>query len=251
MFDILPNRSTVMVLVSALLAVLPVIAHASLEVGILSVLARGMHVGDMLFHEMGHAIFSWLFGIPAVPMILTLFGADQAGGYTLMLSDRHWVMQGVALLVLLYGCIRLKQEESSFFLPMLILTGLIVALCLTPYYNLLIFFMGHGSSILMGGFFLYRGILDLDARHAFERWLNAFFGFYLILANGYFAFGLAFDAAKRAAYSQASLFGAGHHDFVEMVQAGLGWSVTGIALFTLAYACLTLIGAFVLSAWRR
>ena len=228
--------------VAALLCVLPMTAHLFP----LWIVSNGLHIADTLFHEMGHASFAWLFGRPAVPMIFTLFGADQAGGMS-MEWPRSWVVQIAAYAGLAWGCWKARENMPRLFVPLMVLSLLVFLLSFTEYTPLIGSYMGHGGAILMGGFFLFRAWVYLDARGPFERWLNAFFGFFLTLFNFHFAWNLAFDTEFGAHYNQHVAFGITHNDFVKVAEIVPGWSQWGVAIFTIFLAVATMLGALALA----
>lgn len=244
-------RNTLLTMLSALIMAACCILPATRDSFPFWIMAAGMHMADTLFHEMGHTLFMWLFGIPAIPMILTFFGADQAGGMSLPLHERLWFLQVSSLIVLAYVCYWSWNYWRELFLPAVIFSVAIAACALTKYYMAVILFMGHGGSIAMGSFFLFRAWLNLDARNGFERWLNAFFGFFLTLYNIYFAYTLAFDAFARSEYSEHVAFGISHNDFAAITDEVVSWSVKGVAIFTIAYGMAAITAPFVAALiWR-
>lgn len=239
------SLGTLSVLASACVVALLCILPQTKSIFPFWVIASGAFIADTLFHELGHTLFNWLFGTPAIPMIFTLFGADQAGGMS-MAWDRSWIVQGMAfaaLAIALYW----SYTERWLFTCLLCLTALVGALAFTPYYVVVILYMGHGSAILVGGWLLYRAWLYLDSRNGFERWLNAFFGFFLVLNNFYFSCMLAFDTETRKDYSEHTPFGISHDDFTAITFEITRWSVKGVALFTLGYCAVTILVSFLLA----
>lgn len=231
----------------ALLCVLPV----TQSILPFSLITRGAQLAEVMFHEMGHAIFGWAFGVPAIPSILTLFGSDQAGGFTLTF-ERVWLLQCVAWGVMAYGCYWLWQANDLYlFWPAAVISALMVPLAFWPHYTLIPMYMGHGGAMLAGGFFLYRGFLGLDARHMFEQGLNLFLGAFLLLHNAFFAWSLAFDAAAQADYTSQLIGGAVHHDFMAMHEEWFRLSVSGIAQATVGSAVLIALAAILLAYIRR
>jgi hypothetical protein len=111
--------------------------------------------------------------------------------------------------------------------------------------------MGHGGSTLMGGFLLCRAWIYYDARNDYERWLNALFGFFLILWNFYFSYGLAFDADAQADYNDHVAFGITHNDFRVMAMMIPGWSVRGIGLFTMGLCVIVMLLSLPAAAWFK
>ncbi len=214
------------------------------------VIACGAHIADTLFHELGHTVFSWLFGAPAIPMIFTLYGADQAGGMTLT-YERSWLVQWGAYAGMGYGCFWAYRNWFRVFVPAVVFCAVVVGVSLSRHYEIVIDYMGHGGAIAVGGFFLFRAWVYMDARNGYERWLNAFFGFFLTLDNVYFAYNIAFDAWARDDYTGHVAFGLTHNDFQKIAEEMAGWSTRGVAVFTLGYAGVVIVGAFVLAGLLR
>jgi len=243
------DRTTLLIIASAFIMVLLCISTASRDIFPFWVIRRGAFVGDALFHEMGHTLFYWLFGQPAIPMIFTFFGSDQAGGMSMPLMERNWFMQIAMFAVLAYGCYWVRKNYPKLFIATIIFSLLIFAVAFTRYTPIVIAYMGHGSSILVGGFLLFRTWIYLDARNQYERWLNAFLGFYLILSNLCFSYNLAFNPVTRGGYDDHIAFGASHNDFWMMAMEMPGWSVKGIAIFTIGYCLAAIIGSFILAMY--
>ncbi|MEJ0009453.1 MAG: hypothetical protein WDN72_02350 [Alphaproteobacteria bacterium] len=243
------DRATLLTMTSAFIVALLCILPGTRGQFPVAIIAAGLHIGDALFHEMGHTVFAWLFGRPAIPMIFTLFGADQAGGMTLQ-WNYSWPVQVAAFAVLAYACYRAREDMPVLFLPAIVFSLFIVLVAVTGYAKLVIAFMGHGSSILVGGFLLFRAWIYLDSRSAYERWLNALFGFFLTLYNLSFSYGLAFKGDAQD-YSEHVAFGIAHNDFMVMATLVPGWSVHGIGIFTVLYAAFSMIGSLVAAIYLR
>ncbi len=242
--------------VSAVLAVTALLFAIALEIAaphpmlLIWVISVPAYIADTMFHEVGHAIFAWSFGQPAIPSILTLYGSDQASGLTLQFGH-SWIIQLLAWCVMAWGCYWLWRKDMRLWAGMAGLFSLfMVVAAFWPHNKVIVAYMGHGSSIAMGGFFLYRGLLNLKARHLIGRWLNLFFGLYFLVHNGAFAWRIGFDAMSRSDYVGRSPFG-GHHDFQTMVDLWGRLSVVGIAQATVVYVLLVLLMTVVLAWYRR
>ena len=240
------DRSTLIIILSSSLVAILSVLQATRDVIPISIISAGLHVGDTLFHEIGHSIFAWLFGIPSIPAIFTFFFADTAGGITLM-WERQIPLQALSLSGLAYLCYWLRKYYSPFFIYASIFSIFILILAFTEYYHLVINYMGHGCSILMGGFFLYRAWMNIQVRHAFERWLNGLFGVFLIFDNFLFSFELVFDTVKRWDYSQ-NISVIGHHDFVKIAAQLNLIDVQTIAWFTMFLSASTFLVATLFAA---
>jgi hypothetical protein len=241
------DRNIWLMMLSASLLSLLCVLETTRDLAFIFVISNALNLADTLFHELGHSLFAWLFGMPSIPSILTLFGADKAGGITLAF-ERIVLLQLVSLAGLGYLCFRLWRSWSPFLVPVSMASLLILVLSVTDYYMLLVSYMGHAASIFMGGFFVFRSMVNLHARHAFERWLNALFGSFLLLDNFRFSFGLVFDAFERQAYS-GWVNGVGHNDFVKIAREFRWLEITHVAAVTMLL-CLVVVGVAYLQAVR-
>jgi len=242
------DRTTIIIIISALGLAVVCILPSTRNIFPLWIIASGASVADTMFHEMGHSITGWLLGMPNVPSILTIFGREQAAGLTWHFGH-FWVVQGVVILGLLYLCYDLYGAASKWFFPVVILTVLVLALGTSGYYQVAISYMGHGGSILMGGFFLYRSWLGLAARNLYERWLNAFFGFFLVLNNMFFAYRLVYDEDYNDEYVNHVIGNITHNDFVKLAGEVSGWTVHGIANFTMIFCASVIVVSFLASVY--
>jgi hypothetical protein len=209
------------------------------------------YFADTIFHEMGHAVFAWAFGYPSIPAVFTLFGTDQAAGVALTF-DHSWFVQVMVWISMGYGVWWLWREGFKEWAR--IAAAICAALFILSFWQhhvLVGLYMGHGSAILMGCFFLYRGLLDLAARSAYERWLNLFLGFFMLYRNAGFAWLLAFDQDARAEYSELKIFGASHHDFMAMHEELFALSVQDVAQATVIFIAVAALSTFALAYIRR
>lgn len=233
---------TLMVMLSAALVAVAGIAFA--EDGFLpQIFFRCLYFGEILFHELGHTLFFWLFGSAAVPSIMTMIGSDKAGGYSLVIGE-HWMIQVLADAAMVYGCYHFRERKLIFY-PAVALTVLMVLLSFTSVARWLPIYMGQGGSILAAAVLLYRAWLDVGVHHITERWLNALYGFFITFHNGWFSHQLMGDTAERARYEGAELT----NDFVVLADTVPGWTLNGLALSTLILSLLVLVGSFAAAAY--
>lgn len=142
------ERSTLLIIFSSAFVAILAVLEATQHFMPISIISAGLNVGNTLFHELGHSLFGWLFGVPNLPAILTIFGADQAGGVTFML-ERNLILQVLAIAGLAYICYRLKDDYSPLFIYALIFTIFILIIAVSGYYEMFVGYMGHGASILI------------------------------------------------------------------------------------------------------
>ena len=236
--------------VSALAVVVLTMLPATQSMFVFPWIYLAAHLADTMFHECGHAVFAWAMGHPAIPSILTAFGSDQASGVTLTMGH-SWIVQAGVWAAMAYGCWWLwRQDARGRAIGAGVLAGALAGLSLWEHASLVWTYMGHGSAMLVGGFFLYRGVLNLSARSMYERWLNLFLGLFMLLDNGRFAWQLAFDATERAHYEAIAVFG-GHHDYAAMADEWYRLSVKGVAEGAVVEAVLVTLAALLLAYWHR
>jgi len=242
------NRSTIIIIPTALALAIICILPATNHYFPIWPIAAGANIADTMFHEIGHSIFGWLMGVPNIPSVFTLFGTEQAAGLTLM-WPRSWIVQVVVFAGLIYGCYWIYQNFPGWLWVAVSFTLLVIITAFTPYTKIPIFYMGHGGAIAMGGFFLFRAWANMAARNGYERWLNAFFGFFMILKNIYFAW-LLTDPDISEEYSSRLIGGISHHDFAAMHEIIHSWTVHGIALFTIFYGVVMIIVSFLGAVYK-
>ncbi len=242
------NFTTVIIILSAFgLAILCILPGTSNSFP-LWIIASGASVADTMFHELGHSITGWLLGVPNVPSILTIFGRGQAAGLTWHFGH-FWLLQGIVIAGFAYLSYDLYHAASRWFLVSVVMTALVIIIGFSGYYQAAISYMGHGGAILMGAFFLFRSWLGLAARNLYERWLNAFLGFFPVLNNIHFAYTLAYDADFNEQYSDHVIGGVTHNDLVKLAGEVAGWTVHGIAVFTIIFGAAMLLLSFFASIY--
>lgn len=200
----------------------------------LPVMRAGFGLIDIMFHEIGHSLTAWLFGTPSIPSIFTLFGADQAGGLAYHFG-RFWVLQIIVYAAMGYGLWRLYNAGAMRAFGVAgIMAAIIVILSLTKYHESAIYFMGHGSAVIVGCFFLVRALLG-TVRNGIELFLNASIGTFMLGHNALFFFRIATDEDVRREYSSKTIFGMTHHDLFEIAHNSPVWTVQGVGWFGVMY----------------
>lgn len=197
-----------------------------------------------LVHEMGHAIFGWLFGYPSFPAFDILWG----GGVTL-----HTERNPVLLAVVFAGFLALFYVYRANRATLAVLAALIAIYTLmafTSIHSILILFMGHGTELLIAGIFLYRGLSGRAVVHAAERPLYAIIGFFLIFSDLAFAYRLISSASFREEYECAK-GGCIDMDFVRIAADHLHVKVTAVAGFFLVSCLVVLLLAFLAFRYDR
>lgn len=227
---------TFLVIASAAIIAVLCILPATMFIFPLSWIARGSFVMDTMAHELGHSIYGWLFGYMNVPMIFTLFHADKMGGMAMMLGHSTIVQVG-AVLALGFACYYIMG--TGYSIPLAIFAVMIAAISISGYGMLVVNYMGHGNAIVVGGYLLYRAFAGLTPRGAVEKWLSAYFGFYLTLGNMFFSYRLMTDKEYLFDYV-APVEYIDHRDFIK-VAGETGFTLDGVAMFTIALGAVMII----------
>lgn len=140
------------------------------------VIATGLSYVGVFFHEIGHALFNWLYGYMAVPT----FDFASGGGMTYQFGDRSWLLQGVVWLVLAGLVVLARRRAPPLMLPLAALAAFVFGTSLLDAHQFIIVFMGHGTEVLLAAFLLCRGYYNVWLSRAGERWVNVFIGAYML-----------------------------------------------------------------------
>jgi hypothetical protein len=190
-----------------------------------------------LVHEMGHAIFGWVFGYPSLPAFDFLWG----GGMTLHF-DRNTgmlllVYVGLASLVYLYR----KNTSTVIFLVVVIFFHALFSY--TDINSVIILFMGHGTELIIGGWFIYRSLSGRSIIHPWERPLYAVIGFFVVFYDIAFGFNLIRDAGFREEYLEGK-GGVCDNDFIRIARDHLHVKMNSVVYFFLFCSVITPIASF-------
>lgn len=129
-----------------------------------------------LVHEFGHALFSWLQGYFAIPA----FDFTHGGGVTM---TEEKASTGIRIGVFVcFAILAWKFHKYKLILiPTIIIAALLLLSIITGKTELVLVYMGHGTVVIMGGVFLFRGLSNVSVHHFAERVLYFFLGFFSIL----------------------------------------------------------------------
>lgn len=175
-----------------------------------------------LVHEMGHAAAGWLFGYPSVPAFDFVYG----GGVTLQ-QDRVWVLVAAVVAAGVYALHRVRAEPALRSLVGASLTLYGIA-ALTRAHEAVIVAMGHGGELAFATLAFHRALSGRGIAVAAERPLYGFLGWFLVLSDLGFAWGLLTSPLQRAAYEEAK--GGGHWmDFSRLGDEFLGLPLEAVA----------------------
>lgn len=196
-----------------------------------------------LVHEIGHAIFGWLFGYPSVPA----FDFRYGGGVT-MHQDRKIII--VIVVYLLFALLLYIYRRNG--LSLIVITALVALYSLSAFtgmHQLIILFMGHGTELIFGSIFFYRALSGSAIVVAAERPLYAFLGFFMYFIDIRFAHRLMTSSTFRADYGDAK--GGGHWmDFSRISIDFLHVRLESVAAFFLLFCLLAPFLTFLFFRYR-
>lgn len=181
------------------LTLIPAFLLVLTPIGDIPMVARltyGLTLIDTMFHEIGHTIFSWAFGYPALPS----FDLEHGGGMSYYFG-REWILQIIGFGGAAYGCYWLYDDIDRR--PCYIAAGLCVLYVLTAvreFHHVIIDFMGHGFAILTGSFFLLRAFMGWTEKRPGEKWVSAFLGYLILFSNTKVSWKLIFDIDYQEEY---------------------------------------------------
>jgi hypothetical protein len=181
---------------------------------------------SVLVHEMGHAIFAWLFGYPAIPA----FDLSYGGGVTI------WQDRKILLLLGMYGlfitaitAFGISRNRAGVIFALVLLVPFAL-LAHTSGHDVVILFMGHGTELVFAGLFLYRMLSRSAIINPAERPLYGVIGWFMVIDSFRFGLSLVFSSAARYEYGEAK--GGGHWmDFDRIADDHLGVPMQAVALF--------------------
>lgn len=194
----------------------------------------------VFFHELGHALFFWIFGYPSLPS----FNFQYGGGETYPFA-RQWLIQIGMYLIGAYSLYRAKQIGWPTFL-IIPLTGLFLVLCavsLTQYWPIIIgTFMGHGTEAIIGAILISRSLFNIWLLNGQERWLNAIIGSHIIFFLIQNMWQIAYDPEMRDWYMGLAESQGVTGDILKISEtAPAPWTYEGVATFTIIYTIVTTV----------
>jgi hypothetical protein len=192
---------------------------------------------EVFFHELGHTATFWLYGQPAVPQ----FNFADGGGFSRPLMARSLPVQAGVYAALAYAAFRFFSNGEYLLLAALCLAMPVqIGFAFGQHYMLPVNFMGHGGSVLVGCFCLYRAAVNRapEMRAAGERYAHMAFGLFTLLHNMVMSWSLMTSDIARDVYNQ----GIGGHianDYT-VIADRLDTDLQHVACFGMAYTLLCL-----------
>lgn len=210
----------------------------------LSWLLGGLDAAGIFVHEIGHAIFGWLFGYATLPM----FDFVHGGGLAVHFGGRSWALFWAVCAALAWGLVRWRAYPL-LAVPLALALGVQLTFGFTDAHEVVVLFMGHGFEVVVAALLLARAWLDIAPRGWLERGLNGVIGFGMLGSLAIFCWGLAHDWVQREMYA-SSKCGLHMGDFSRIAEH-TGTSVEAVALLCLVWAFVGLLVPVVLWAWMR
>ncbi|WP_434776879.1 M50 family metallopeptidase [Neisseria sp. Ec49-e6-T10] len=176
---------------------------------------------NIAVHELGHAVFGWLAGYPAIPA----FNFVHGGGVTFTMSRSIIVSVCIytGLLFFYYKVIQLNKGLISLK-NILIFIAFSLFFFIEPLHRSVAIFMGEGMSVLVGLICCYLGLSHYVKRPQYEKNILLWLGVFLWCHVCKFCYGLYFDSAYRERYMSDPSSGI-TNDFVKLSQMS-GWPIT-------------------------
>ncbi len=206
-----------------------------------------LHPLTTLFHEIGHSLFAWLAGIPAIPS----FDFMEGGGLTRWFRTHPHPL----LILLAWGglgfAIYTYRKQKLSVVVFSVIWLLHVIYLFTWIREPVILFMGKGMELVFGGVFLYRGLGGWGCvQPSLERPLYAGLGLWTIFRVMTFSHALINDPIARHFYRQGKASVAS--DLVRLTEVyRLHTSLDGLARFLIFCSVVTLILTFAAFRYRR
>jgi hypothetical protein len=212
--------------------------------------ASGLGYLEVFFHELGHCVAGWSFGIVTVPS----FNFADGGGLASQITPRIMFLQVAVYLGVLWVGWMMWSDEQYDLLACLG-AALVVHLFFAFSYERLqmfITYMGHGGSVLVGCFCLLRAALNKtvsDEAPELERYINMTFGFFVVMSNVVLPWKIITDPLSRASYEE----GIGGHITNDLVVIAdlANTTLKHVCVFSLCFVVVCLIVSAILYAILR
>lgn len=172
-----------------------------------------MNMMMVFFHELGHTIAFWFYGVVAVPS----FDLTYGGGMTYAVTSQLWILNLAVYGGLMY-LFRVCKGYRGWQIFWVLLGLFHVATAYSGVYETIGTCAGPLGEVAMAGFLLTRAWCDWAPRGLLERFLNAAFGWGLSLHALTQGWSLIHDEFVRDAFFHAK-GGEGFGDFNRIADA--------------------------------
>ena len=195
----------------------------------------------ILVHELGHSFTCWIFGFFSVPAFDFTYGGGRA---PMNIDHRYFFL--VALVYLFFAWLIWLNRKSPFGIVTVVIFILVYSvMSFSKYFEVTIYFMGHGGELLIAGIFFYRALSGRSIVEGIERPLYATIAFFLEARAFMFGINLLTDPVERTIYTEGLTVGGDTNDFV-MISQDLGCSLNTVIFFYLLLALLPPVIAFLI-----
>ncbi|MBI2213901.1 MAG: hypothetical protein HYU52_09650 [Acidobacteria bacterium] len=149
-----------------------------------------------LFHELGHAVVSWLLGHPAVPAFDFVYG----GGFTHMDNFKLPIALAIGT-TWAWLAWTVRGNRRTFVLVCVLAACWLFVVSSEWRRGLVVSAMGHGGEVLLASIFFYMALANVGFRiPEIERPAAAFSAFFVVIHTIHFAWRLRTDADFLAWY---------------------------------------------------
>lgn len=193
-----------------------------------------------LVHEMAHAGFAWLCGMPAVPAISPVGHAAAVHG------EQHLLLVALVVGGLAYAAWRFLEGYWRW-IAMVLVAVIYPAIALTSAKELLHLLAGHAGELAFATLALWKALDGGFTDSKLERALYGTVGWYLAGKNVILCIGLMTSASARVHYASNGSFGL-TNDYIRAAEDVLGWRLESVALLMLVASVATIPAAILL--WR-
>ncbi len=192
-----------------------------------------------LVHEMGHAAFAWLCGMPAVPAI-------SLGGEAAAVHGEPSLLLALALAAAIVATLWSQLAGRARAIALALFACVYPAVAFTGARDVLHLLAGHGGELAFATLCLWKTLDGGFTDSRLERALYGTVGWTLLGQNIGLCWGLMHSAVVRSEYRSNGSFGL-TNDYLRVADI-LSWSLPAVALGMLVVGLLVLPAA--LALWR-
>ncbi len=193
-----------------------------------------------LFHELGHTLVAWFFGMPAFPAIrIDGHAASQHRPQIVFMAWAIWIGLG-----LLAWSLR-RHKAAAISVAVVALLYPFFAFSSTK--ELLQLIGGHLGELAMATICFWRALSGGFTQSMVERGLYSVLGWYLMGRNLVLCWGLAFSAIARDRYQGSGSFGL-TNDYIRVAENVVGTPLASVGFAMLFVSMIPLPLAW--SIWR-
>jgi hypothetical protein len=193
-----------------------------------------------LVHEMGHAGFAWLCGMPAVPAI-------SLGGHAAAVHGEQSVLLALLIAAGIGTAAWQALAGRARWIALASVAALYPLVAFSGAKELLHLLAGHGAEIAFATLCLWKALDGGFTNSRLERALHGTLGWYLLGKNASLCWGLMHSARARSHYRTNGSFGL-TNDYIRVAEDVLGCRLPTVAFGMLALCVLVFPAAWAL--WR-